>query len=251
MVMPCLRIGGGEPVVPLLAEVTTVGCGGGADVRLADPTVSVLHAELVRRGPYVYVADMGLSANGTTVNGRPVTRRLLADADVICFGAAMCQIGGIAAMPAAGPVAWQRPELTRRETDVLAALCRPALAGQAFCQPASVREIAGQMAVTEAAVKQHLLRLYGKFGIPGGRGQERDRRIRLANAAAALGYGHATPPGAAVPPGASPPAKPTAARDAWMIDALLQGASIEAIAEAAGIPAATAKRRLQEAGAPI
>ncbi len=140
---------------------------------------------------------------------------------------------------------------------MLAALCRPALAGQAFCQPASVRQIASQMAVTEAAVKQHLLRLYDKFGIPGGRGQERDRRTRLANAAAALGYGHATPPsaaipsGAAVPAGASAPAKPAAARDAWMIDALLQGASIDAIAEAAGIPAATAKRRLQEAGAPI
>src|SRR5260370_19306251 len=103
MVVPCLRIGGGEPVVPLLAEVTTVGRGDGADVRLDDPTVSVLHAELVRRGPYAYVADMGLSANGTTVNGRPVTRRLLADGDVICFGAAMCQIGGDAPPAPARP----------------------------------------------------------------------------------------------------------------------------------------------------
>ena len=34
------------------------------------------------------------------------------------------------------------PDLTRREQDVLAALCRPALHGNVFEEPASVREIA-------------------------------------------------------------------------------------------------------------
>jgi len=249
MVVPCLRIGGGEPVVPLLAEVTTVGRGEGVDVRLEHPTVSALHAELVRRGPYVYVADAGLSANGTTVNGRPVTRRLLADGDVICFGAAMCQAAGIAVTPVAEQVTWQRPEVTRREADVLAALCRPALTGDAYCQPASAREIAAQMGVTDAAVKQHLLRLYDKFAIPPGS----ERRIRLANAAASLGFAHAAPSPAAAPPAtAAPPApRPATTRDGWMVDALLQGASIDAIAEAAGIPPATARRRLHQAGAQI
>jgi hypothetical protein len=52
------------------------------------------------------------------------------------------------------------PELTRREHDVLVALCRPALDGELFTEPASVREIAAALVVTEAAVKQHLGNLW-------------------------------------------------------------------------------------------
>ena len=79
----------------LRAQVTTVGCGAAVDVRLEDPTVSMLHAEIIRRGPYVYVADLGLSRNGTRVNGRPVTRRVLRDGDVVRFGAVCCLAAGI------------------------------------------------------------------------------------------------------------------------------------------------------------
>ena len=60
---------------------------------------------------------------------------------------------------------------------MLTALCRPALSQEAFVAPATAREIAAELVVTEAAVKQHLLRLYAKFGIPEGLG----RRSRLAN----------------------------------------------------------------------
>src|SRR5438045_9456034 len=74
-------------------DVTTVGRGEGVTIRIPDRSVSRLHAELVRRGPYVYVSDLGLSANGTRVNGRPVGRRLLADGDVIVFGAARVRVG--------------------------------------------------------------------------------------------------------------------------------------------------------------
>ncbi|TMK60536.1 MAG: alpha/beta fold hydrolase [Actinobacteria bacterium] len=72
------------------------------------------------------------------------------------------------------------PDLTRRERDVLAALCRPALHGNVFEEPASVREIAAALVVTDAAVKQHLLHLYDKFGIA--ETGER-RRVRLAREA--------------------------------------------------------------------
>lgn len=73
----------------------------------------------------------------------------------------------------------QLPELTRRERDVLVALCRPVLSHEVFAEPASVREIAGTLVVTDAAVKQHLLNLYDKFAIaPGGR-----RRVTLAKEA--------------------------------------------------------------------
>jgi DNA-binding NarL/FixJ family response regulator len=57
------------------------------------------------------------------------------------------------------------PEITRRERDVLVTLCLPAASSELFVEPASVREIAARLAVTEAAVKQHLLNLYEKFGI--------------------------------------------------------------------------------------
>jgi hypothetical protein len=75
-------------------------------------------------------------------------------------------------------------ELTRREKDVLVALCRPLFEADVIAQPASVREIARELVVTDAAVKQHLLHLYDKFAIA--EGGER-RRVALARAAIGLG----------------------------------------------------------------
>ena len=72
---PFLRTEESGEIFPLREVVTTVGRGRGVDIRLDDPSVSRLHAELVRRGPYVYVVDLGLSRNGTRVNGRPIARR--------------------------------------------------------------------------------------------------------------------------------------------------------------------------------
>jgi ATP/maltotriose-dependent transcriptional regulator MalT len=70
--------------------------------------------------------------------------------------------------------------ITPRERDVLIALCRPAASDELFVQPASVRDMAQALDVTDAAIKQHLLNLYGKFGI--GEGDER-RRVALARVA--------------------------------------------------------------------
>jgi DNA-binding NarL/FixJ family response regulator len=72
------------------------------------------------------------------------------------------------------------PEITPRERDVLVALCRPATSSELFVEPSSVREIAALLAVSEAAVKQHLLNLYEKFGI-GDCGER--RRVALAREA--------------------------------------------------------------------
>jgi hypothetical protein len=183
---PFIRVEDTGAIVSLTGEVTTVGRGLSVDVRLEDPSVSLLHAEIVRRGPYAYVADLGLSRNGTRVNGRPVGRRVLEDSDVVAFGAARCRVGGLPreVLPAESELRRPAvPELTRRELDVLTALCRPALSDDAFVAPATAREIAANLVVTEAAVKQHLLRLYQKFRIAGGL----NRRIRLANEVVALG----------------------------------------------------------------
>jgi len=182
---PFLRIEDSGEVISLRGEVTTVGRGRGVDIHLDDPSVSRLHAELVRRGPYVYVVDLGLSRNGTRVNGRPVARRVLDDGDVLSFGAARCRIGGLPQEDLAEEAELRRaavPELTRRELDVLTSLCRPARSDEAFAMPATAREIAVDLVVTEAAVKQHLLRLYQKFRVPEGP----NRRTRLANEVVAL-----------------------------------------------------------------
>ncbi len=190
---PFIRIEATGGVVPLRQDVTTIGRGSRVDVWLGDPSVSMLHAEIVRRGPYAYVADLGLSRNGTRVNGRLVARRLLADGDVLTFGSARCRVGGIAQEELTADMELRKPaapELTRRELDVVTSLCRPALSDEAFVAPATAREIAADLVVTEAAVKQHLLRLYQKFRIPEGP----NRRVRLANEVVALGLVRPLPP---------------------------------------------------------
>ena len=75
-------------------------------------------------------------------------------------------------------------KLTRRERDVLEALCAPLAQGGAFVEPASIREIAEALGISDAAVKQHLLQLYSKLDIH--EGGER-RRTRLANKAVETG----------------------------------------------------------------
>ncbi len=178
---PYLRVEDSGAVHALQPEVTTLGRGPGVHVVLEDPTVSRLHAEIVIRGPHVYVSDLGLSTNGTRVNGRPIGRRILNDGDVISLGMARLRAGGMALSSLESDTVELRrvvaPELTRRELEVLTCLCRPALTQEAFVAPATAREIADELVVTEAAVKQHLLRLYAKFSIPEGV----NRRARLAN----------------------------------------------------------------------
>ena len=181
MELPHLRLEDTGEMFALCREITTVGRGEGVDIRLTDSSVSRLHAEIVVRGLHVYVSDLGLSVNGTRVNGRPVGRRVLIDGDVLSFGAARTRVGGLAALHDVEPTVELRristPDLTRREVEVLTSLCRPALQQDAFVAPATAREIADELVVTEAAVKQHLLRLYQKFRIAEGV----NRRARLAN----------------------------------------------------------------------
>ncbi len=178
---PHLRLEETGEVFTLGMDVTTVGRGAGVDISIDDPSVSRLHCELIRRGVHVYVSDLGLSTNGTRVNGRPVGRRVLIDGDVLSFGTARTRVGGLAPQVEADDTVELRrisaPDLTRRELEVLTSLCRPALQQDAFVAPATAKDIADELVVTEAAVKQHLLRLYQKFRIAEGV----NRRARLAN----------------------------------------------------------------------
>ena len=58
-------------------------------------------------------------------------------------------------------------------------LCRPLVSDAPFPGPASVRDMAQALVVTDAAIKQHLQNLYDKFDVP----TEGERRLRLANEA--------------------------------------------------------------------
>ena len=178
---PHLRVEETGETFPLQDGTTTVGRGEGVDISLRDASVSRLHAEVVKRGPHVYVSDLGLSVNGTRVNGRPVGKRLLVDGDVVSFGTCRTRVGGLPMLNEPDDTVELRrisaPDLTRREIEVLTSLCRPALQQDAFVAPATAKDIADELVVTEAAVKQHLLRLYQKFRIAEGP----NRRARLAN----------------------------------------------------------------------
>ena len=90
---------------------------------------------------------------------------------------------GVLRQPSAGgnptDAVIERPPITAREHDVLVVLCRPLANGDVFTEPATVREMAAALTVSENAVKLHLANLTAKFGVVGA---ER-RRSRLANAA--------------------------------------------------------------------
>ena len=63
---------------------------------------------------------------------------------------------------------------------MLVALCRPLLDRDMFTEPSTTRAIADELVITQAAVKQHLVNLYDKFGVAA---SDSNRRSRLANEA--------------------------------------------------------------------
>ena len=177
---------GGAQLVPLRGERLTLGRGPGNDVVLAhDPSVSSLHAVVDPIGGGWCIRDLG-SRNGTFVAGEAVLGdRALRHGDELRLGRTRL-VFRLAAPAEVDPTegAAPPPEVTRRERDVLLALCRPLFRGQTFSEPASLREIADELVVTEAAVKQHLARLYEKFGIAADAGR---KRVLLANDAVRRG----------------------------------------------------------------
>ena len=152
-----------------------------------DSTVSRVHAVLENFGQAWSVRDLG-SRNGTYVNGEKISaERVLRSGDELRVGSSrlvfwMTRQAGeapgddetISVEPTQFP-----PRLTPRELEVLMVLCRPLVSDDPFPEPASVRRMALELFVTQAAIKQHLQNLYDKFAIP----TEGDRRVRLANEA--------------------------------------------------------------------
>jgi len=168
--------------VLLEARRMTIGRGPDNDITVADPEASAVHAALEPLAGAWTVRDL-TSRNGTFVNGeRVLGERPLHRGDEIRVGRSR-----LIYRPASSTVAIDRtatphgvPDLTRRERDVLLALFNGRVPDATFVEPASTREIATALHVTDAAVKQHLGKLYDKFALtlPAER-----TRARLANEA--------------------------------------------------------------------
>ena len=173
----------GRELRALDSERVTVGTLDSNEVVVDADGVSRVHAVFERFGDTWVVRDLG-SRNGTFVNGgRIVGERALRSGDEIVLGRLRLMFHAPTRGTETAAIA-QPPSLTPRERDVLLSLCRPLLSGDAFTEPASIRSIAAELVVSEAAVKQHLSRLYDKFDVGADREQ---RRVRLANAAVASG----------------------------------------------------------------
>ncbi|MBI4728416.1 MAG: FHA domain-containing protein [Acidobacteria bacterium] len=176
----------GPELHTLDGDRVSVGKGPSADLCVRDRTASRLHAALERFGDAWCIRDLG-SRNGTFVNGSRIWgEHRLADRDEVRIGATrlVFRSGAARDEQTATEGAPAAPELTRREREVLVALCRPLLSGDLFTEPAATKEIAEALFVTDAAVKQHLANLFEKFAIPP---EVERRRMRLANEALRLG----------------------------------------------------------------
>jgi DNA-binding NarL/FixJ family response regulator len=176
----------GPELVPLDGDRITIGSHQSNEVVLTgDRTVSRLHAVLEAFPAGWSLRDMG-SRNGTFVNGQKLLgERVLGPGDEVRIGKTRLVLRGGAGQSehTATEAAQPPPVLTRRERDVLVALCRPVLSGDVFTEPASIKAMAAELVVSDAAVKQHLLNLYDKFAIYG----VDNRRLELANQAVRRG----------------------------------------------------------------
>jgi len=181
----------GRELLTLSGQRVTIGKASTNEVSLEhDSTVSRVHAVLDNLGFSWSVRDVG-SRNGTYLNGEKISaERVMRSGDELRVGKSRlifweAREGDEAIADATVSVAPAElpPRLTRRELEVLLVLCRPLVSDDPFPEAISVRRMAQELFVSEAAVKQHLQNLYDKFAIP----SEGERRTRLANEAVRRG----------------------------------------------------------------
>lgn len=77
--------------VPLEGVRTVIGRGRGADIVLAEPTISREHAVVGRSPEGWYVEDLG-STNGSYANGGRIERHLLKPGDEIVLGRLVIEV---------------------------------------------------------------------------------------------------------------------------------------------------------------
>jgi hypothetical protein len=150
-----------------------------------DGEASRLHAELEEIVGEWTVVDDGRSRNGTFLNGnRVLGRKRLSDGDAIAVGRTL-----IVFRHPAFSSAWatttgssgEPPDVSPAQKRVLVALCRPLADASDFASPASNRQIAAELFVSQDTVKGHLRALFELFGI--GDVPQNEKRAALAHAA--------------------------------------------------------------------
>lgn len=174
----------GRELHPVDGRRVSIGAAEANDIVVSgDDTVSRLHAVLEAVADRWCLRDMS-SRNGTFVNGERLwSDRPLVDGDEVRVGATRIVFRDPSGQSHTETGAVEPPPaVTAREREVLLVLCEPLLAGDAFTEPALTRQIAQCLFVSEAAVKQHLVNLYAKFGVDADDGAP-SRRVRLANEA--------------------------------------------------------------------
>ena len=77
--------GKGSRHIELTHETFTIGRKADNTLAIEDPAVSGHHARIVKVQAVFFLEDL-MSTNGTAINGRPITRHQLRDADVITIG---------------------------------------------------------------------------------------------------------------------------------------------------------------------
>jgi len=176
-------------MVALSADLLTIGRAPSNELAVDSKKVSRLHAVLERFASGWSIRDLG-STNGTTVNGTPLRQaQILHDGDTIVIGPVRLVFRAPAEHPSTQTVTAvpppAAPELTRRERDVIDALCRPFVDGaEPFPEPPSVRRLASALSLSESAVKKHLTKLYDKFDL---HANDERRRSHLAGEAVRRG----------------------------------------------------------------
>ena len=168
-----------------------IGRGEDTDLRLSwDGEVSRVHAFLDRVGEEWTLVDDGLSRNGSFVNGERIHgRRRLEHGDELRLGETSLTYlhpdgrGTDSTITAAERAAALGLSDTQRR--VLIALARPFKDATAFTVPATNREIAEALFLSQDAVKGHLRALFRKFGVD--ELQQNTKRAALVERALATG----------------------------------------------------------------
>jgi pSer/pThr/pTyr-binding forkhead associated (FHA) protein len=184
---------GGRHIIALDGSIPTLSVGRRSECAVAipwDPEVSRAHAEIQRNGADWIVNDVGLSSNGSFVNGQRLlgSRRLL-DGDVLRFGStvvlfrAPCQ--GRSSATAEAPRVPRAEDLSETQARIAQALCQPFAESTAFRTPPTNEEIATELFLSVDAVKKNLRTMFFKFGVE--ELPQTQKRLRLAERMLATG----------------------------------------------------------------
>jgi pSer/pThr/pTyr-binding forkhead associated (FHA) protein len=187
------RDGEGEQrilMLPTDGERVTIGRRAGQSVSLQwDSEVSRIHALLDFTGDHWTLVDEG-SSNGSYVNGSRISQRhRLVDRDRMCFGNTHVTYRE-PAPPEGAPSTTRAPAtptsipLSPQHRKVLIALCRPVVVTRT-ATPATNRQIAEELYLSEEAVKAHLRLLFRRFGLE--ELPQNEKRARLADMVLASG----------------------------------------------------------------